>query len=178
MNAPRTSGASARVWDPLVRVLHWGLVASIAATWIAGEAWLRTHEIAGYVALGIVAVRIVWGIAGSAHARFGDFVTRPATVWRYAIDVVRSRELRHLGHNPLGGWMVLALLASVVVTGFSGWLYTTDRFWGLAWVDLMHRASAWTMVGLIVLHVAGVIFTSWRHRENLIASMLSGRKRL
>jgi cytochrome b len=103
-------------------------VASIALTWIAGEAWLRTHEIAGYVALGIVAVRLVWGFVGLVHARFGDFVRRPAVIWRYAVDVVRAREVRHLGHNPLGGWMVLALLASVAVTGFSGWLYTTDRF--------------------------------------------------
>lgn len=166
-----------KVWDPLVRVLHWGLVAAIAVAWIAGEAWLRTHEAAGYAALGIVAVRVVWGVVGSAHARFGDFVSGPARVWRYAVDVVRSREARHLGHNPLGGWMVLALLASVAVTGLSGWLYTTDLFWGLAWVDLLHRASAWTMVALIVLHVAGVLFTSLRHRENLVAAMLDGRKR-
>ena len=171
------SGRALKVWDPLVRLLHWGLVASIAITWIAGEAWLRTHEIAGYVALGIVAVRVVWGLVGSAHARFADFVARPAVVWRYAFEVVRAREARHLGHNPLGSWMVLALLVSVLVTGFSGWLYTTDRFWGLAWVDLLHRTSAWAMVGLIVLHLAGVVFTSLRHRENLVASMLSGQKR-
>ncbi|MGJ7582092.1 cytochrome b/b6 domain-containing protein [Variovorax sp. RHLX14] len=172
-----SSGRAVKVWDPLVRLLHWGLVASIAITWIASEAWLRAHEIAGYVALGIVAVRLVWGFVGSVHARFGDFVRRPSTVWRYSVDVARSREVRHLGHNPLGGWMVLALLASVAVTGFSGWLYTTDRFWGLAWVDLLHRTSAWTMVGLIVLHLVGVLFTSLRHRENLVASMLSGRKK-
>lgn len=172
-----SSGHGVKIWDPLVRLLHWGLVASIALTWIAGEAWLRTHEIAGYVALGIVAVRLVWGFVGSMHARFGDFVRRPSAVWRYAVDVLQAREARHLGHNPLGGWMVLALLASVGVTGFSGWLYTTDRFWGLAWVDLLHRTSAWAMVGLIVLHLVGVIFTSLRHCENLVASMLSGRKR-
>ena len=171
------SGQVVKIWDPLVRWLHWGLVASIATAWVAGEAWLRTHEIAGDVALGIVAVRLVWGFVGSIHARFGDFVKRPAVIWRYAVDVVRAREARHLGHNPLGGWMVLALLASVAVTGFSGWLYTTDRFWGLAWVDLLHRASAWTMVVLIVLHLGGVLFTSLRHRENLVASMFSGRKR-
>ena len=171
------SGRALKIWDPLVRLLHWGLVAAIAIAWIAGEAWLRAHEVAGYAALGIVAVRLVWGFVGSAHARFGDFLRRPSTVWRYALDVARAREARHLGHNPLGGWMVLVLLASVVVTGFSGWLYTTDRFWGLAWVDLLHRASAWTMVVLIALHLAGVLFTSLRHRENLVASMLSGRKK-
>ena len=171
--APR----SVRVWDPLVRCLHWGLAVSVAVAWIAGEGWLRTHELADWIALGIVAVRIAWGAVGTAHARFGDFVRAPAVVWRHAIEVGRRTDARHLGHNPLGGWMVLALLASVVVAGFSGWLYTTDRFWGLAWVDLLHRASAWAMVGLIVLHIAGVIFTSLRHRENLVASMLDGRKR-
>ena len=73
--------------------------------------------------------------------------------------------------------MVVALLLCLAFVCVSGYLYTTDRFWGLAWVELAHRASAWTLVGLVTLHVAGVIFTSWRHGENLVAAMFSGRKR-
>ena len=166
-----------RVWDLAQRLMHWGLAASVALAWWAGESRLALHLWAGYAALGVMLARGVWGFAGSPRARFASFVCGPRVVFGYVGSLLRGNAPRVLGHNPLGGWMVLALLASVAVTGFSGWLYTTDRFWGLAWVDLLHRASAWTMVALIVLHVAGVLFTSLRHRENLVAAMLDGRKR-
>ena len=165
------------VWDPLVRLLHWSVVVAVALAWWAGEERLNLHEWAGYFTLGALAVRVVWGRVGSRHARFGSFVRPPREVARYAAAVAYGKARRHLGHNPLGGWMVLALLLSIAVTGASGWLYTTDRFWGMAWVELLHKASAWTMVGLIALHVAGVLLTSLQHAENLVAAMLTGRKR-
>jgi cytochrome b len=166
-----------KVWDPLQRVLHWLLVGAVALSWWAGEDRLSLHIAVGYTALGCVLVRGMWGFLGSPYARFADLVSRPATVWRYSRDVAVGKELRYLGHNPLGGWMVLALLLCVVVVCASGFLYTTDRFWGLEWVERLHRVSAWTLVALAALHLAGVVFTSWRHRENLVAAMFSGRKR-
>lgn len=166
-----------RVWDPLLRVLHWGLVISVALAWWAGESRLALHARVGYMALAIVVVRTVWGLFGSRHARFSDFVHGPRAVLGYAKRIAGGREERHLGHNPLGGWMVVLLLACLAVVCVSGILYTTDAFWGVEWVEETHRASAWTLVGLIALHVAGVIFTSLRHRENLVAAMFSGRKR-
>jgi cytochrome b len=98
-------------------------------------------------------------------------------VWVYTVTVVRGTEARHLGHNPLGGWMIVALLATVAGASVTGWLYTLDAFWGMAWLEWTHRALAWSLVGLIVLHVGGVIFSSLRHRENLVAAMFTGRKR-
>jgi cytochrome b len=169
--------ASVLVWDPLQRLLHWLLVAAVALAWWAGEARLSLHSGAGYVALGIACLRILLGWFGSRHARFTDFVRGGAAVWRYARAIARGEEPRCLGHNPLGGWMVLALLGLMLVVCVSGWLYTTDRFWGMAWLEQLHFFSAWTLVVLAGLHVAGVLFTSWRHRENLIAAMLTGRKR-
>ena len=166
-----------RVWDPLVRALHWGLVAAIALAWFAGEENLRAHEWAGWAALAIVAVRIGWGFAGSRYARFAQFVRAPREVAPYAGAVFTKTEPRYLGHNPLGGWMVLVLLATVALTSLSGWLYTTDMFWGLAWLERLHTASAWALLVLAALHVAGVIFTGVRHAENLVAGMLTGRKR-
>ncbi|MBO9651213.1 MAG: cytochrome b/b6 domain-containing protein [Variovorax sp.] len=165
-----------RVWDPAQRLLHWGLVISVALAWWAGEDRLALHVRVGYVALAIVAVRTVWGLLGSRHARFSDFVSGPREVLGYARRIARGQEERHLGHNPLGGWMVVALLVCVAVICVSGFLYTTDAFWGVEWVEETHRVSAWTLVGLIAAHVAGVVFTSIRHRENLVAAMFSGRK--
>jgi cytochrome b len=165
-----------RVWDPLVRLAHWSLVASIAGAWWAGEERLRWHELAGYAALAIVATRFVWGFAGPRHARFAGFLRSPGAVWRYAVAMAHQRAPRHVGHNPLGGWMVAALLAGVGAVGVTGWLYSLDMFWGLAWLDWLHRALAWGLVALIALHFGGVLFTSWRQRENLVAAMLNGRK--
>ena len=165
------------VWPVWVRALHLGLMASVIVAWCAGEPALRWHEGAGYVALALVALRCLGGWRGGHYVRFAQFVRSPAAVRRYAAAVVHRREARHLGHNPLGGWMVLALLACVALVSLTGWLYTLDMFWGLAWLEWLHRVLAWSLLGLIGLHVAGVAFTSWRHRENLPAAMLSGRKR-
>ncbi len=167
---------SVYVWDLAQRVLHWGLVVSVALAWWAGEGRLTLHIRLGYAALAIVAVRTAWGVSGSRHARFSDFVRGPRAVLGYAQRVLRGREERHLGHNPLGGWMVVALLACLAVVCVSGFLYTTDAFWGVEWVEDLHRGSAWTLVGLVAAHVAGVIFTSLRQRENLVGAMFSGRK--
>ena len=174
----RNGAASSQVvWDIVQRVLHWGLVASIATAWWAGEERLAIHLAAGYVALAIVACRTIWGCTGSRHARFADFMQSPGAVWRYARAVAAFDEPRWVGHNPLGGWMVAALLALIASVCVTGWLYTTDRFWGLAWLESMHVGGAWLLLGFIALHVAGVFFTSWRHRENLVAAMWTGRKR-
>jgi len=168
---------SVKVWDPLQRVLNWGLVLSIAVCWWAGEERLSLHVAFGYAVLAIAGSRSAWGWVGSRHARFSSFVRGPGVVLRYLRDIVQAKEHRYLGHNPLGGWMVLALLLCIAVICITGIMYTTDAFWGIAWVDITHRASAWTLVGLVLVHLAGVVFTSWRHRENLVAAMIGGRKR-
>ncbi len=150
---------------------------AIAIAWFSGEGLLRQHELAGYAALALIAGRCIGGWLGGRYARFKQFVRAPSQVLRYAADVLARREKRYLGHNPLGGWMVIALLATVTAVGVTGWMYTLDMFWGLAWVEWLHRTLAWALVALIALHLAGVAFTSWRHRENLVGAMLSGRKR-
>ena len=86
-------------------------------------------------------------------------------------------EPRYLGHNPLGGWMIVFLITGIALTGFTGWLYTTDQYWGVKWVGELHEGLASTLLGLIALHVAGVVFASRRHHENLAVSMLHRRKR-
>ena len=165
------------VWDLAVRVLHWSLVLSVAGAWLTRHSPGRWHEWLGYATLAIVAARTAWGFIGAGHARFGEFMRSPAATAAYARSVVGGREARYLGHNPLGGWMVAALLAMVALVGFTGWLYTTDRFWGIAWVERLHSTLSDVLFVFVALHIVGVAFTSARHRENLLASMLHGRKR-
>lgn len=162
-----------KVWDPFVRVAHWSLVASVAAAWSTREA---LHEWLGYAALAILVLRIVWGVVGPDYARFRQFVRGPAATLAYARAFAARAEPRYLGHNPLGGWMIVALLGTVALTGVSGWLSVTDRFWGVAWVQDTHEFLADALVALAGLHVAGVIHTSLRHRENLPRAMVTGRK--
>jgi cytochrome b len=165
------------VWDALVRVAHWLLAFAVGAAWFTRRGWGALHEWIGYAALAVAAVRILWGFLDTSRARFAEFVAPPAATIRYACSVLTGREPRYIGHNPLGSWMVVALLATVVLTAATGWLYTTDTFWGVAWVERLHAISSDVLFALIALHVAGVLYTSLRHRENLIGAMIHGRKR-
>lgn len=165
-----------RVWDPLVRVLHWALVLVIAAAWVSEDAG-PLHERIGYAALCLVAVRLAWGLAGSRYARLAQFVRSPRVTLAYAQQMVVRQAPRYLGHNPLGGWMILALLLAVGLTGLTGWLMITDRFWGVEWMEELHEGLASGLLLLAAFHVGGVLWSSLAHRENLVAAMFSGRKR-
>jgi len=176
--AKTAAAETVAVWSPWVRVLHWTLAASILVAWLTYEGAGWVHFTAGYTALAVAALRSGLGLwSRSEHTRFASFVRPVPATWAYAHDVLRQREHRFIGHNPLGGWMIVALLLTVAISGGSGWLYTTDRFWGIAWVGDLHVSSSDLLLWLIALHVAGVVFTSWRHRENLVAAMVFGRKR-
>lgn len=166
-----------RVWDPLVRGLHGLLVLGVAGAWITTEWWSRWHERIGYAVLAIISLRIVWGFVGPATARFRGFVRRPSTTLAYARLMLRSREPRHVGHNPLGAWMIVALLLCLAVICATGLLFLTDAFWGDPLVSAIHEYAAWGLLGLVALHVFGVVHASLRHRENLVRAMLTGAKR-
>jgi cytochrome b len=165
------------VWDPFVRIAHWTLAVSVVAAWLTKEGWGVWHERIGYIALAVVALRLPWGWVGSPHTRFRQFIRTPRETLAYARQVLAREEPRHIGHNPLGGWMIVALLAAVAATGATGWLYTTDRYWGIEWVEDLHHVCADTLMILAIVHVAGVCTASLRHRENLAGAMIHGRKR-
>ena len=164
------------VWDPFVRLFHWGLAVSFLAAYVlTQDAWL--HEGLGYVALALVVLRLPWGIIGPRHARFADFVRGPRVVLGYAGDLVRGRARRYLGHNPLGGWSIVAMLGMVVVCTVSGIVMNTDYFWGNALVEDIHYGSADLTIALVGVHLCGVLVSSLVHRENLVRAMITGRKR-
>lgn len=174
---PRGAADTVPVWDRPVRLLHWTLVASVALGWLTTGWHSAWHRPIGYVGLAALVLRLLWGWFGSRHARFAQFLRGPRATLAYARALLAQREPRHLGHNPLGGWMIVALLACLGGLALTGWLYTTDWLWGDETVEAIHRVLAWTIVVLAALHVAGVLFTGRRQHENLVAAMFSGRKR-
>lgn len=171
------SEPTVKVWEPYVRVFHWSLVTCIATAWITADEVQRVHEFVGYTAGVLVASRVVMGFVGGHYTRFRQFVKGPSTVLSYAASVAKGNEARYLGHNPLGAAMVIFLLALVSGIAFTGWLQTTDAYWGIEWVEELHEALANLLIASVVLHVGGVVLASRRHKENLVAAMLRGFKR-
>lgn len=172
-----TPPATVKVWDPFVRLFHWSLVTLFLAAYLTGEDAGRVHITAGYTIAGLIALRIAWGFVGPRHARFSNFVRSPRAVLAYLRDVALRRAPRYLGHNPAGGAMIAGLLVMLLGTGATGYMMTTDAFWGAKWVEEIHEAFANLTVGLVVFHVLGVLFSSLMHGENLVKSMITGRKR-
>jgi cytochrome b len=170
-----TPARQVAVWDPVVRVSHWCLAACVLGCLVLYEGG-RWHEWLGYGALVLVVGRTVWGLIGPRHARFASFVVGPAHALAYAASLRKGQAPRHLGHNPLGGWMIIALLCLGALAGGSGALYVTDTFWGVGWLYAIHQVSSWSFAVLVPLHVAGVWWSSRQHRENLVLSMFTGRK--
>ena len=166
-----------KVWDPFVRLYHWSQAALIAAAWITADEWKWLHERIGYAVMALVALRLLWGIVGPRHARFADFVRGPRAVLRYLDDLLHGRERRYLGHNPAGGAMIVALLAVIAATALTGWLQTTDAFFGSEAMENIHESLATLILVLVGFHVGGVALESLRHHENLTRSMITGRKR-
>lgn len=167
-----------KVWDPLLRLFHWGLVASFALAWLTAENSAGLHEWAGYAAAALISFRLVWGFVGPRYARFAQFVTSPATAFEFVKAMIRRDEPRYLGHNPAGSVMILGLITAMGVTAVTGWMYTLDAFWGEEWVEETHELFASLMLGMVVVHVAGVLYASYAHRENLVKSMVNGNKRI
>jgi cytochrome b len=161
---------SISVWDPLVRVFHWSLVAFFATAYLSAEEAESLHPYAGYAVGLLILFRLVWGVMGTRHALFRDFVRAPGEVIRYLRELVQGRARHYIGHNPAGGIMIVLLLASLsgtVITGLV--MLETD-------VEELHEFFANLTVLLVVFHLLGVVVSSCLHHENLVKAMITGKK--
>ena len=166
-----------KVWDPLVRLFHWTLALGCIANLTILREVEPAHELVGYVILGAIATRILWGFVGSTHARFSDFVTGPKRLSGYLASLICGKAPRYVGHNPAGGLMMLALIGLATVCGTTGVMMEQDAFWGVEWVEDVHETAANIILALAIVHVLAALVESWHHRENLIRAMITGRKR-
>ena len=165
-----------KVWDLPLRVFHWALAASfIGAYALADSERLRNvHVMLGYTVLGLLVFRLVWGFVGTQHARFRSFAFSPLAAARHLRDELAGRAKRYVGHNPAGSWAVYGLLLLGAATGISGYL-TFNEVGGEAFEEIHEvLANAWLL--LVALHVLAVVATSLAHRENLVRTMITGRK--
>lgn len=195
-----------KVWDIGVRLFHWTLVLLFAVSYLTGEDESLVHIYAGYGVIALIVFRLVWGGVGTRYARFTDFVRGPRATMDYARSMLSGKPARYLGHNPLGGWMVIALLLSLAGACWSGLeAYAVEGHGPLAQQESFFIQSAfadddedeeehdkenggdefWEEVHevlsnltllLVVLHIAGVVVASVIHREKLVKSMIDGYK--
>lgn len=180
-----------RVWDLPTRLFHWTLVVLIALQFATAEfGWLSMewHYRFGWATLALIAFRIAWGFVGSQTSRFADFVRGPVSVARYVATLAESPHPR-LGHNPLGGWSVVAMLAVVLAQALSG-LFTSDGIdedgpfvdavpnAAVKLATRLHHLGENVLLVLITLHVVAVLLHRVLGRDDLVGPMISGRKRI
>jgi cytochrome b len=178
------------VWDLSTRLFHWLLVALVAVCFVTAKAGgnaMQYHEWSGITILALLVFRTIWGFVGSQPSRFRDFVKGPAAVWRYAMALVKGNSARYLGHNPLGGWSVLAMLLALFTQACLG-LFANDDIitegplylWVSKptsdWLTGIHKLNQYLIMVLAAVHLLAVLFYFFVKHDNLIKPMITGIK--
>lgn len=197
------SESQVKVWDIGIRVFHWSLVALFFISYVSGDEESLIHVYTGYGVLGLVVFRVVWGVIGTRYARFSNFIVGRKTTALYVKSLFTTKPIHYLGHNPIGGWMIMTLLIFLFVTSWSGLvIYGAEGHGPLAnqqvsimsqahangdegegendeedelWEEI-HESLATITLLLVFVHIGGVFIGSVIHRENLIKSMVTGYK--
>jgi len=195
-----TENKEVPVWDIAVRIFHWGLVAAFAVAYFTEDDFEILHVNAGYLIIGLISFRVIWGMVGTKHARFSDFVCGLKTTGQYLKSMVTGKPGHYLGHNPAGGMMVLVMLVSLFLVSYSGLkTYAEEGKGPLAGAEISIVATAFAHEGhqrsagekfweeiheflahftllLVFIHLAGVAASSILHKENLVRAMVTGKK--
>jgi cytochrome b len=164
------------VWDVPTRVFHWLQVLAFGGAYLLAfsERFRDYHDALGYILLGLLVFRLVWGFAGTRYARFGSFLFKPREIVAYLGSMIKGKPGHYLGHNPAGSvsvWLLLAVGMFICVTGV---MSLQDDASDL--VINLHGLATNVMLGVIALHLIGVLMSSILHRENLVRAMFTGYK--
>ena len=179
-----------KVWDLFVRLSHWLIVLLVISAWLSanyGDAEFKWHTWNGYAVFVLVSSRILWAVVGSTTAQFKHFVKLPHTVFYYFRDVIQNKDVKYLGHNPAGGWMVVVILFVLLAQTITGMFSSDDivsegPFVYYASSDMVKSMTGWhhflfdALIVLVVLHVAAVLYHQFIKKEKLIQAMFSGNK--
>jgi cytochrome b len=179
------------VWDLPLRLFHWLFALSILASWATGKAgfeWTPWHMRLGYWMIGLLIFRVIWGFIGPRHARFSSFLASPRRAWDYMRGLFGSGTVLHsVGHNPLGGLMVILMLLLVAFQATTGLFSTDDIVWTGPYnpsvsgataqlLTRVHHANFNLILAAITLHVAAILFYAFVKKQNLVPAMLTGWK--
>jgi cytochrome b len=190
---PRHGGAAPRsilVWDLPTRIFHWSVVVLVGVSFVTGNIGgdaLAWHFLSGYAILALLVFRLAWGFVGTHHARFASFVRGPRATFGYARRLISGSAEKHLGHNPLGAWSVLAMLVSLALQVGTGLFANDDiategplvHLVSRSTSDFLTRVHRWNrlvLLALVAIHVAAVAWHALARKEPLVRAMLSGRK--
>ena len=179
-----------RVWDIPTRLFHWVLVGLVICSLVTGNIGLSAmqyHEWSGVAIIILIGFRLAWGFVGGQHSRFKNFIKGPRVVVRYASSLMRKDSNRHIGHNPLGGWSVIAMLTSLLIQAGTG-LFANDNILTEGplyylvsketsdWLTGVHHLNKKVLIGLVIIHICAVLFYLMVKRDNLIKPMITGKK--
>lgn len=177
------------VWDLPVRIFHWALAALVVFSFVTGRiggAWMEWHLKSGYAILALLAFRLLWGLAGSDTARFASFMHPPRAAIAYVRARLGGRDPGVLGHNPLGGWVVIAMLAALAFQATTG-LFSDDEIAtqgplavkvsnaAVSRMSALHSYNEWVIVALVALHVLAIAIYRFAWRVSLVPPMIHGR---
>lgn len=197
-------GSTILVWDISIRLFHWSLVIAFVVAYITGEVEGAVHVYFGYIILGLLAYRLIWGLIGTKYARFSSFLFGPGETIGYLTSTLSGQPKRYLGHNPAGSVMIFLLLFFLFVASMSGLVLYAQEGKGLLamnpvtvisianangeddeheednnhdeFLEELHEYTSHVSLFLIALHVLGVYISSKLQKENLLRAMITGRK--
>ncbi len=164
------------VWDVPTRLFHWLLALSFAGAFLTAESerWRDIHVLLGYTFAGLIGFRLVWGLIGSRYARFKSFRFELSELRDYVFSLLSRSPRHYLGHNPAGAIAIFTLLGLGALVALSG--YAVYNKAGGEWLEELHEGAANAMLLVVFVHIAGAVVSSLLHRENLVRSMINGRK--
>lgn len=172
-----TTTTTVKVWDIWVRFTHWVVAAGIVANLAITEEGSLWHEYVGYTVVGLVIARLIWGVIGTKYARFSNFFPTPSRIKAHLHSFkVQPKTDAHLGHNPFGALMMFALWGVILGLGISGYMMSTDAFWGVEWLGELHEVLATSLYVLVPIHILSAIVMSKLQKQNLIKAMITGKK--
>ncbi|MBI3716202.1 MAG: cytochrome b/b6 domain-containing protein [Betaproteobacteria bacterium] len=190
VEATAVASREVKVWDIWLRAFHWLLVTLVVAQFTTGHLggnWLEWHTRCGFTVLGLLVFRIVWGIVGSHHARFANFLRGPGAVIAYLKGLRSGEAPRTLGHNPMGALSVMVMLLSLLIQAMTG-LFANDDITtegpyagsvskaASDFLTVVHKANAKVLIALAVLHLLAIGYYVFIKKENLVKAMLTGNK--